>query len=123
MRDAFIEQGAYRTLDVVIDRAWVAPVWAPIIERAVDCVARTLDQARWSCEQIDRVVLIGGSSSVPQFRDALAALVGADRITTTPQAGLAVAIGTTLVTAKLVQPSSPQPSLAGEDDGIPIHLA
>lgn len=123
LRDAFIEQGAYRTLDVVIDRAWVAPVWAPIIERAIDCVARALGQAGWSREQVDRVVLIGGSSCVPQFRDALAALVGADRIATTPQAGLAVAIGTTLVTAKLVQPSAAQPSLAGEDDGIPIHLA
>ncbi len=123
LRDAFIEQGAYRTLDVVVDRPWVAPIWTPLVERALECVTRTLERAGWSADQVDRVVLIGGSSCVPLFRDALAAMVGEERVAITPIAGLAVAMGTTLVTAKLVRSTVAQPSLANEDDGIPIHVA
>lgn len=122
LRDAFIEQGARRTLDVVIDRTWVDPVWRPLIVRALDCVGATLGRAGWQTTDVDRVVLIGGTSSVALFRESLAAAVGEERVTTTPLASLAVAMGTTLVTAKLSQSKVPQPCLANEDDGIPIHV-
>lgn len=121
-RDAFVEQGAYRTLDVVIDRAWVDPIWRPLIVRALDCVGTALGRAGWQTTDVDRVVLIGGTSSVALFRDSLAAAVGEDRVATTPLASLAVAMGTTLVTAKLAKTKVPQPCLANEDDGIPIHV-
>ena len=121
LRDAFVEQGQHRALDVLVDRAWIEPIGMSIIDRAVACVQTTLTRARWTAQDVDRVVLIGGSSSVPLFRRRLAEAVGADKVSTTPFANIAVAMGATLVTAKLVGTRVPQPALA-EDDGIPIYV-
>ena len=122
LRDAFIEQGQYRALDVLVDRTWIEPIWKPIIDRAIACVATTLTRARWTAREVDRIVLIGGSSSVPLFRRLLAEAVGADKVATTPFAGVAVAMGATLVTARLVGAKVPQPVLASEVDEIPIYV-
>lgn len=122
LRDAFVEQGQHRTFDALVDRAWVEPIWKPIIDRAVACVVETLQRARWATKDVDQIVLIGGSSSVPLFRSSLAGAVGAERISTSPYANVAVAMGATLVTARLTGAPVPQPRLA-EDDEIPIYVA
>jgi molecular chaperone DnaK (HSP70) len=123
MRDAFIEGGKQQALDVIVDRNWVEGIWRPLITRALDAIGTTLARAQWGTDDIERVVLIGGSSQVRLFRASLDALFGEERVSTLPSAGLAVAMGTTLVTATLTKQRVPQPSLATEDDGIPIHFA
>ena len=130
MHDGYIEKGGHRTLDLVVERAWVETVWTPIIQRAVICVSNTLARANWNIDTIDQIVLIGGSSTVPLYRAALEIAFGAHRVSTTPLAGVAVAMGTTLITAKYVSPGGEIPVLAPptlaaaapEDDGIPLEL-
>lgn len=128
MRDAFVEAGQHRTLDLLVERSWIEPIWTPIIARAVACVAKTIMRAGWQIEAVDQIVLIGGSSTVPMYRAALEIAFGAARISSTPLAGIAVAMGTALVTARHISaggeiPVLAPPSLKPEDDGIPIDIA
>jgi molecular chaperone DnaK len=128
MRDAFVEAGQHRTLDLVVERSWIEPIWTPIIGRAVACVAKTILRAGWALDAIDQIVLIGGSSTVPMYRAALEIAFGAGRVSTTPLAGIAVAMGAALVTARHISaggeiPVLAPPSLNVEDDGIPIDIA
>ncbi|HLL22582.1 MAG TPA: Hsp70 family protein, partial [Kofleriaceae bacterium] len=124
MRDAFIEKGEHRALDVVMERSWVEPFWLPLVQRAVDCVSTALARARWSADSVEQIVLIGGSSTVPMYRAALVAAFGADRVASTPLAGIAVGMGAALVTAKYVAPGGIVPVLAPPsiDDDIPIEI-
>jgi molecular chaperone DnaK (HSP70) len=122
MRDAYINDGAFKGIEVVIERSWIAPRWAPIIDRAVGCVESALAQASWRVDQIDRVVLIGGSSLVPAFRDALAAVVGKHRMLALPLAGVAVAMGATMVSARHTGGVSVPVVPEITDDDIPIEI-
>lgn len=112
MRDAFMEAGQLRSLDHTVERSWIEPIWTPIIARAVTCVARTIARAGWQATEVDQIVLIGGSSTVPMYRAALEIAFGAERVSTTPLAGIAVAMGTALVTARHVVAGGEIPVLA-----------
>jgi molecular chaperone DnaK (HSP70) len=129
MRDAYVEHGEFRKLDVVVERSWIEPRWAPLIERALTKIATALARAGWRTDQVDRVALIGGSSLVPAFRNAIAHAFGADKILAEPIAMVAVAMGATLLTARHigagmvpVLPAGTMPVLAQADDGIPIDI-
>jgi molecular chaperone DnaK len=134
MRDAYIEAGEYRQLNMMITRSWIEPIWQPLIDRAIGCVTRTLATAGWQPTDVDQVVLIGGGSMVPLFRASMERVIPADRISTTPLAGVAVAMGATLLTAphigrgadvpvlELRDLRKPDCSPSVEDDGIPIDL-
>ena len=124
LREAFIEKGVHRDLDVLLDRAYAEPLWQPLVERAIDCVKSTLAAARWAPTDVDRVVLIGGGSMVPLFRAAMARAVPEDRIATTPLAGVAVAMGATAL-AGSQRPPLPTTVLRGLEpatDDNSIHI-
>jgi molecular chaperone DnaK len=117
---AYIEQHQHRSLDLIIERAWIEPIWMPLIARAVAWVSDVLARARWDVETVERVVLIGGSSQVPLYRAAIENAFGAERVMSPPNAGLAVATGTTLLTARFAPASAVLPTL--DDESIDIAI-
>jgi molecular chaperone DnaK len=52
-------------LAMEIQRADYEALIRPLIDRTMDCVQRSLDDARLTARQIDRVVLVGGSTRTP----------------------------------------------------------
>jgi molecular chaperone DnaK (HSP70) len=69
MREAYLESGAPRDLELVIERTWVEPLWDPLFTRATDEVSRVLAEAGWAASDVDAVALVGGTSLVPRFQD------------------------------------------------------
>ena len=104
IREGYIERGAYRDLDFALTRELVEPLWQPLIDRAIDRVQAAPAAARWAPAEVDRVILIGGGAMVPLFRAAMARALPADRITSTPLAGVAVAMGATVLAGTLAPP-------------------
>jgi len=124
IREGYIERGAYRDLDFAVSRELVEPLWQPLVDRAIGCVRATLAAARWTPDELDRVILIGGGAMVPLFQRAMAGALPADRITTTPLAGVAVAMGATVL-AGTVAPPVPSAVLRGLEaatDDNSIHI-
>jgi molecular chaperone DnaK len=132
MRDAYLEDRDYKQLNMALARGWVEPFWQPLVDRAITCVRRTLARAQWVSQEVDKVVLIGGGSMVPLFQRCMGQILPRERISSTPLAGVAVAMGATLLTGPhsgrgevpLADPSAA--TFAGrsavEDDGIPIDF-
>ncbi len=100
MRDAYIESGKFKDLQLVLDHPWVEQVWTRLLARVRGVIAELLNRAQWRPEEVDVVGLIGGSSQVPMFRTAVGAMFGPDKLLITPDAELAVAQGATLITAR-----------------------
>jgi molecular chaperone DnaK (HSP70) len=111
MRDAYIEQGERRDLNLVIDAAWTAPLWDPLFERALAAVDETLARAGWSDADVDEVMLIGGTSLVPRFQQHVRRRFAQVAVSSTDIANVAVAMGATLLTSR---------HGAGDSDGVPV---
>ncbi|MCE9578568.1 MAG: Hsp70 family protein [Deltaproteobacteria bacterium] len=100
MREAYIEDGASRDVNVLVDRTWVQPLWDPLFKRALTAVDDTMKRAGWTDDQVDQVALIGGTSLVPRFQELLRGRFAHVEITATDLANVAVAMGATLLTAR-----------------------
>ncbi len=79
-------------LSLTVTRAEFEAAIAPLVHRTLDCVQRAVRDAGLRIDQIDDVVLVGGSTRVPLVRARLQSLVGKE-----PHTGvdpdLAVALG------------------------------
>jgi molecular chaperone DnaK len=100
MVEAFTAGGRPRTLDLKIDRPWIEERWRPLFDRAIDVVDECLRQAGWAAGHVDAVALIGGTSLVPKFQQLIAQKFGKDRVSVSPDADLAVAMGAALLTVR-----------------------
>ncbi len=100
MREAYVEDGASRDVNVILDRAWTQPVWDPLFKRALAAVDDTMARAGWTDDQVDHVALIGGTSLVPRFQELVRARFAHVEITATDLANVAVAMGATLLTGR-----------------------
>jgi molecular chaperone DnaK (HSP70) len=100
MNEAFQAGGRPRSLDLKIDRAWVEDKWAPLFDRAIDVVDEVLKRASWRPDGVDAVALIGGTALVPKFQQLIAEKFGKDRVSISPDADLAVAMGAALLTVR-----------------------
>ncbi|HJZ92830.1 MAG TPA: Hsp70 family protein [Gemmataceae bacterium] len=60
-------------MSVEVSRTEYEDMIRPLIDRTMDCVQRSLDDARLTAAQIDRVVLVGGSTRTPMISDLLEA--------------------------------------------------
>ena len=68
----------------------------PLIDRTMEIVLRLLKNTNVQVEQVDEVVLIGGSSRIPCIRDRLEVLFGKDKISERIHPDEAVARGATI---------------------------
>ena len=107
MRDAYVEHGSARDLDLMIDRAWVEPLWDPLFQRALDCFDRVMARAGWGRQDVDEIAMIGGTALVPRFQHLLRERYPRIRATVSDLAGVAVAIGATLLTCRSEDGSVP----------------
>jgi molecular chaperone DnaK len=58
-------------LTLEVQRADYEALIRPLIDRTMDCVQRSLDDAELTARQIDRIVLVGGSTRTPLVSDLL----------------------------------------------------
>jgi molecular chaperone DnaK len=63
-------------LSLEVSRGDYEDMIRPLIDRTMDCVQRALDDARLTAAQIDRVVLVGGSTRTPMISNLLEARLG-----------------------------------------------
>ena len=61
--------------------------------RAIDTVARTLDEGMLTHRDIDEVVMVGGTSRVPRVRDTLRDHLRVDKLNTEIDPDVTVAVG------------------------------
>jgi molecular chaperone DnaK len=67
------KNGVALHLSVELSRHEFELLIRPLLDRAMDCVQRALDDARLTARQIDRVVLVGGSTRTPLVGELLEA--------------------------------------------------
>mgnify|MGYP001569634270 CR=1 FL=1 len=111
MKEAYVEQGAYRDIDVLIERSWIEPLWAPLFARATAVVERLVAASGWGPEHIHQAVLVGGTALVPSFQRAIQAILPGTPVITSPVAHIAVALGAVLQTGPYVLASGNVPVL------------
>jgi molecular chaperone DnaK (HSP70) len=71
-----LDLGSHGTAKLAITRAEFEAAIAPLVQRTIDQVQRAVRDAGLRLEQIDDVVLVGGSTRVPLVRARLLALTG-----------------------------------------------
>lgn len=69
----FSEDG---NVEVTVTREDFKRVVAPILERTMDCCRRAVADSGWSVDQLDAVVLVGGSTRIPAVRSRVEAFFG-----------------------------------------------
>lgn len=67
-------------LDLVLHRAAFESMIQPELDQVMQAVTAALEQAEVRPDEVDRVLLTGGSSQIPAFRRRLADLFGAERL-------------------------------------------
>ncbi|HEX3146931.1 MAG TPA: Hsp70 family protein [Gemmataceae bacterium] len=63
-------------MSIEVGRGEFEDLIRPLIDRTMDCVQRALDDAHLTAAQIDRVVLVGGSTRTPMIGDLLESRLG-----------------------------------------------
>jgi Fe-S protein assembly chaperone HscA len=71
-----LDLGDRGTVALRVTRAEFEASIAPLVQRTLDCVQRAVRDAGLRLDQLDEVVLVGGSTRVPLVRERLRALVG-----------------------------------------------
>jgi molecular chaperone DnaK (HSP70) len=71
-----LDLGARGTTKFPVTRAEFEAAIAPLVQRTLDCVQRAVKDAGLRLDEIDDVVLVGGSTRVPLVRARLQALTG-----------------------------------------------
>ncbi|MBL4632752.1 MAG: Hsp70 family protein [Kofleriaceae bacterium] len=111
MSDAYIEHGKLVNIDLLLDREWVERRWQPLIDKMQAVLARLLDTSNWNPDEIDEVVLIGGTSLIPMVKRAVTEFFQRQSISVNAFANVAVAYGATLQTAGHLTIATQLPSL------------
>ncbi len=70
--DAFVSGGREQKIDYLIKREVVALVWKELVDRSVQAAAETAKEAGLPAGSLGSVLLIGGTSFVPQVRTSVA---------------------------------------------------
>ncbi|MBL8727756.1 MAG: Fe-S protein assembly chaperone HscA [Planctomycetes bacterium] len=90
-----LDLGPRGTATLRVTRAEFEGAIAPLVQRTLDCVQRAVKDAGLRLEQIDDVVLVGGSTRVPLVRERLRQLTGKPPHTEVDP-DLAVALGASI---------------------------
>jgi molecular chaperone DnaK len=65
-----------RHLDLALNRAKFDQLTAHLVERCLDPVRQTIEDAKLSAKDIDEVILVGGSTRIPAVQDLVRKLTG-----------------------------------------------
>ncbi|MCA8948835.1 MAG: Fe-S protein assembly chaperone HscA [Planctomycetes bacterium] len=71
-----LDLGARGTLSVAVTRAQFEAAISPLVQRTLDCVKRAVADAGLALDEIDDIVLVGGSTRIPLVRARLERLCG-----------------------------------------------
>ena len=71
-----LDLGARGQVDLTVTRAQFEAAIAPLVQRTLDCVKSAAKDAGVRLEEVDDVVLVGGSTRIPLVRARLERLVG-----------------------------------------------
>ena len=71
-----LDLGPRGTVTMTVTRAEFEAAIAPLVQRTLDCMQRAIKDAGLRLEQIDDVVLVGGSTRIPLVRARLQAMTG-----------------------------------------------
>lgn len=63
--------GAYGACREIIDYDWFAEIVAPVVTNAMDCLKKAIDQSGVGLGNIDRIVMVGGSSNLGPLLDQM----------------------------------------------------
>ena len=63
-------------LEMTVTRAKFEELTADLVEKTMDPTRRALDDAGLKVEQVDRIVLVGGSTRIPAVQEAIRRLLG-----------------------------------------------
>jgi molecular chaperone DnaK len=72
LSEAFSVGGRAQHLDYTFTREHLAPQWEELVQRSIDAARATLEQAGLAIADLGAVLLIGGTTYVPQVRAAVA---------------------------------------------------
>jgi molecular chaperone DnaK (HSP70) len=72
LAEAFGVGGRVQHLDYTFSREHLAPVWAELVQRSIDASRTTVESAGLAVADLGAVLLIGGTTYVPQVRAAVA---------------------------------------------------
>ena len=120
--------------DVSLTRSEVEQLWAPLIERTLDVCKRALQHASTQVEQIDHIIMVGGSTRAPSIRMQVARFFNQPPITDIdPDTVVAIGAATqayALIAAGITEPESlpllidvlPQTLGIGSVDGTVEHV-
>ncbi|MBK6904184.1 MAG: Fe-S protein assembly chaperone HscA [Saprospirales bacterium] len=61
---------------ISLDRASFEELVRPFVQKTLDCCGKALNDAKLKVEQIDRVVMVGGTTRVPLVKSAVSAFFG-----------------------------------------------
>lgn len=81
------------TYTVAFTSELLSEVAQPLVDRTMVSVAKALDDAKLQAQDIDEVVLVGGSTRLPQVRSALTRCFGANKVNDTLNPDEVVALG------------------------------
>jgi len=70
--DAFVGMGREQKIDYLVRREVVAMLWKDLVDRSLQAAVDTVKEARLEDGSLGSVLLIGGTSFVPQVRTAVA---------------------------------------------------
>jgi molecular chaperone DnaK len=95
-------------LSTEIARDWFEQASRPLVDRAIQRVRDVLADAKLGTDNIDRVLMVGGSSRLPAIVDAVSGLFGAAKIDSEIDGMLCVALGAAIRASQL------EPAVAGK---------
>jgi len=73
LTEAFGIGGRMQHLDYTFSREHLSPVWAELVSRSIEATAATVERSGLAVKDLGAVLLIGGTTFVPQVRAAVAA--------------------------------------------------
>jgi molecular chaperone DnaK (HSP70) len=92
------------------------------IDKSIKITKNTINQGSLQVSDIDRVILIGGSTYIPLIREKLNQVFGAEKIKCHIDPDLAVGMGAAIYTAYKMEASIPKLGKMNESRTIPLSL-
>ena len=97
------ETGVPIVLEYEITRSEFERLLLPFVDKALELVKLSLKNANLEKEDIDTVLLVGGSSSIPKFQDAIETFFGKDKVSRSIDPMTCVAQGAAILAKSLAE--------------------